>query len=151
MKAQYPDAPLLIGRNEAHLLGDPTANLSAPFGLPLTSPPADRLLDDGERLDLAGLAIEVRPRDPRLQPRLGRVRPRRWPTPGRPRRRRPVQAGSIGRTCGPGERGDFPQLASGIRSRLYSLPDATVIWPGHGPSTTVGTERRNNPFVRDQP
>ena len=146
MKARYPDAPLLIGRNEAHLLGDPTANLSAPFGLPLTSPPADRLVDDGERLDLAGLSMEVREIPGHSPGSVVFVFDGFDP---------PVVlggdvlfAGSIGRTdLG----GDFPRLASGIRSRLYSLPDATVVWPGHGPSTTVGAERRNNPFVRDRP
>ncbi len=146
MKARHPKVPLLIGRNEAHLLGDPAANLSAPFGLPLTSPPADRLLDDGERVDLAGLGFEVR-EIPGHSPGsvvfvFDDVDP-------------PVVlggdvlfAGSIGRTdLG----GDFPLLASGIRSRLYTLPDATVVWPGHGPSTTVGAERRDNPYVRDRP
>ena len=60
MKRAFPAAPLIIGRNEAHLLSDPNANLSAPFGLALTSPPADRLVADGERLEVAGLSFEVR-------------------------------------------------------------------------------------------
>ena len=54
-------------------------------------------------------------------------------------------AGSIGRTDLPG--GDFDTLARGIRSRIYSLPEATRILPGHGPETTVGREARSNPFV----
>src|SRR5207302_9985591 len=49
LKDTFPDVPLIIGRNEARLLIDAEANLSAPFGLALTSPPADRLVDDGER------------------------------------------------------------------------------------------------------
>ena len=53
-------------------------------------------------------------------------------------------AGSIGRTdLG----GDMPQLLRGIRAKLFSLPDNTVIYPGHGPATTVGAEKRSNPFV----
>ena len=60
MKAAFPGALLIIGRNDATMLGDAAANLSAPFGEPLTSPPADRLVDDGERLELAGLSFEVR-------------------------------------------------------------------------------------------
>ena len=47
-------------------------------------------------------------------------------------------AGSIGRTDFPGS--DFDTLASSIRNKLYSLPDETRIYPGHGPSSTVGTE-----------
>jgi len=53
-------------------------------------------------------------------------------------------AGSVGRTdLG----GNAAQLFSGIRSKLFSLPDGTLIFPGHGPPTTVGDEKRTNPFV----
>jgi glyoxylase-like metal-dependent hydrolase (beta-lactamase superfamily II) len=147
MKARHPAAPLVIGRNEARLLTDPLANLSALFGLPLTSPAADRLVDDGERLDLAGLSFEVREIPGHSPGSVVYVFDGADP---------PVVlggdvlfAGSIGRTDFPD--GDFHRLASGIRAKVYTLPDATVIWPGHGPSTTVGAERRNNPFVRDRP
>lgn len=56
-------------------------------------------------------------------------------------------AGSIGRTDLYG--GDFQLLEKSIRTQLYTLPDETVVWPGHGPKTTVGRERRSNPFVSD--
>jgi hypothetical protein len=52
---------------------------------------------------------------------------------------------SIGRTDFPD--GDFATLAHGIRDRLYTLPDDTVVFPGHGSPTTVGHEKRHNPFV----
>src|SRR5437763_1936843 len=42
LKRAFPQAPLIIGADEAHLLGDAEANLSAPFGMPVLSPPADR-------------------------------------------------------------------------------------------------------------
>jgi glyoxylase-like metal-dependent hydrolase (beta-lactamase superfamily II) len=54
-------------------------------------------------------------------------------------------AGSIGRTDLPG--GDTETLLTSIRERLLTLPDATVVHPGHGPATTIGEERRNNPFL----
>ena len=60
LKEAFPEAPLVIGRGDANMLVDAEANLSAPFGLALTSPPADRLVADGERLTLAGLTFEVR-------------------------------------------------------------------------------------------
>jgi len=55
--------------------------------------------------------------------------------------------GSIGRTDLPG--GDFAQLEKSIRSRIYALPEETTVFPGHGGVTTVGDERRGNPYVSD--
>jgi hydroxyacylglutathione hydrolase len=54
-------------------------------------------------------------------------------------------AGSIGRTDLPG--GDLETLLDGIRRELLTLPDETVVYSGHGPATTIGEERRNNPFL----
>jgi hydroxyacylglutathione hydrolase len=54
-------------------------------------------------------------------------------------------AGNVGRTDLPG--GDFAVLEKSIRSQIYTLPDATRVFPGHGPDTTVGEETINNPYV----
>ena len=54
--------------------------------------------------------------------------------------------GSIGRTDLPG--GDYATLLESIRRELLTLPDATVVYPGHGPATTIGAERRGNPFLQ---
>lgn len=51
----------------------------------------------------------------------------------------------VGRTDFPG--GSFQQLAAGIEKNLWPLPDATVIYPGHGDDTTIGRERAENPFL----
>jgi glyoxylase-like metal-dependent hydrolase (beta-lactamase superfamily II) len=56
--------------------------------------------------------------------------------------------GSIGRTDLPG--GNFDQIIDSIHSRLLPLPDETRVLTGHGSATTIGTERRNNPFLRGQ-
>lgn len=53
--------------------------------------------------------------------------------------------GSIGRTDLPG--GSFEQLAAAIRTQIYTLPEETVVYPGHGPKTTVGAEKKGNPYV----
>jgi glyoxylase-like metal-dependent hydrolase (beta-lactamase superfamily II) len=45
--------------------------------------------------------------------------------------------------------GDFNTLANSIRTRLYTLPDDTRVYSGHGPSTSVGEEKKNNPFVKE--
>lgn len=55
-------------------------------------------------------------------------------------------AGSVGRTDLPG--GSHPQLISSIKEKLLILPDDTVVLSGHGPATTVGREKRYNPFLR---
>lgn len=142
MKRAFPEAPLVIGRNEAHLLGDADANLSAAFGMSLLSPPADRLVADGERIEVAGLSFEVR-EVPGHSPGSVVFVCDQFDPPfvfgGDV-----LFAGSVGRTdLG----GDAEQLLSGIHARLLSLPDGTLVLPGHGPLTTIGQERRTNPFV----
>ena len=145
LRERRPALPILIGRDDATKLTDPAGNLSGAFGLALRSPPADRLLDDGESLELAGFAFTVVAipghsrghvvfRTDDTSPRLvfgGDV----------------LFLEGIGRTDFPD--GDFAALATGIRSGLYTLPDDTVVFPGHGDTTTVGHERRHNPFVAD--
>jgi glyoxylase-like metal-dependent hydrolase (beta-lactamase superfamily II) len=147
LRDQWPRLPILIGRGDASKLGDPAGNLSGAFGIALKSPPADRLLDDEETLDLAGFAISVFEipghssghvvyRIDGCKPTLvfgGDV----------------LFRGSIGRTDFPD--GSFDALAAGIRHRLYALPDDTIVFPGHGEETTVGHERRHNPFVPGAP
>ena len=55
-------------------------------------------------------------------------------------------AGSVGRTDLPG--GNRDELTQSIRAQIYTLPDDTAVLPGHGPATTVGVEKRTNPYVR---
>jgi glyoxylase-like metal-dependent hydrolase (beta-lactamase superfamily II) len=143
VKAAFPEAPLIIGASEQHLLTDADANLSAPFGLPVTSPPADRVVREGETVEAAGVRLEVLDvpgHSPghvvyllRGEPCLvfgGDV----------------LFRGGIGRFDFPGS--DGAKLFDGIRRKLYTLPPDTVVYPGHGPVTTIGHERRTNPFVR---
>jgi hydroxyacylglutathione hydrolase len=54
--------------------------------------------------------------------------------------------GSIGRTDIPGA--SFETLEESIRTKLYSLPEDVIVYPGHGDSTTIGDERKSNPFVK---
>ena len=56
-----------------------------------------------------------------------------------------LMAGSIGRTDIPG--GSTPELIASIRAKLLALPDATVVYTGHGPQTTIADERAYNPFL----
>lgn len=142
-KQRWPDCPLIIGAGDAPKLTDPQQNLSAAFGIGLVSPPADRTVSGGDVLDLAGIQWTVRD------------------TPGHSSGHivfialdaAPVLvlggdvlfSGSIGRS-------DFPDsdpgaLFASIHEQLFCLPDDAVVLSGHGPPTTIGHEKRTNPFV----
>lgn len=144
LKKHWPTCPVVIGQGDAPKLGDARENLSADFGIPLVSPPADVTVKDGETYSAAGIDWKV------------------LEIPGHTaghvvylcEERRPAKvfvgdvifAGSIGRTDFPD--GDFPKLVQGIQEKLFRLSDETELYPGHGPPTTVGKEKRSNPFVR---
>jgi hydroxyacylglutathione hydrolase len=144
MKKHFPAAPLLIGEKDAPMLTDARLNLSAPFGIPMISPPADQLLKDGEELHLAGIHWKVRDLPGHSSGHVVFM----------------VQsgeqvvvfggdtlfAGGIGRSDFPG--GSEKQLLDGIRNVLFTLPDDTVVLPGHGEGTTVGEEKATNPYLR---
>ena len=143
VKHAFPDAPLIIGRGDAPLLTDAELNLSAPFGMAVISPQADRLVQEGDVVEAAGLRLEVLEIPGHSPGHVAFVV-----------RTEPVTVfggdvlfrGGIGRCDFPG--GDQDLLLQGIRDKLYTLPDDTVIYPGHGPVTTVRHEKRTNPFVQ---
>ncbi len=144
LKTAYADAPLIIGRGEAHLLSDARENLSAPFGMPIVSPPADRTVVEGDVLEFAGIPLEVLD-VPGHSP--GHVVYLFRDTP-------PVLFGGDVLFRGSVGRVDFPHsnprlLFDGIRNKLFALPADTVVYSGHGPTTTVGFEKSTNPFVGD--
>lgn len=143
LKSLWPDCPVVIGRGDAEMLVDPEKNLSGQFGLPYSCDPADRLLDDGELYSAAGFTFETREIPGHSPGHVVFVV--QEATPGVVLGGDVLFRGSIGRTDFP--RGDFEQLASGIRAKLYTLPDDVVVYPGHGPSTTIGREKATNPFV----
>jgi glyoxylase-like metal-dependent hydrolase (beta-lactamase superfamily II) len=59
-----------------------------------------------------------------------------------------IFAGSVGRYDLPG--GDFAVLERSIREQVYTLPEGTTLYPGHGSTTTVAQEKSSNPFVRPE-
>ena len=142
VRSHWPQIPILIHAAEQRFLTEPLLNLSIALDQPIVAPEATGKLDHGQTLDLDGFPFEVRH------------------TPGHsPGGVSLVQhdhqvviagdclfAGSVGRT-------DFPTsdpatLIDSIRTQLYTLPDETSVLPGHGPATTIGAEKKNNPFVR---
>ena len=143
MKERWPDCPLVIGAGDVHLLTDAELNLSAPFGFAITSPPADRTVRDNDIFESAGFELEVR-EAPGHSP--GHVvflwkGAEPWVVFGGD----VLFAGSIGRYDLPG--GDAQQLVRSIHDQLFTLPDDTIVLPGHGEATTIGREKRTNPYV----
>lgn len=146
LKQRWPDCRIVIGHAEAPKLTDPDLNLSSAFGLGVVSPPADVLVRDGETFSAAGFELEVREIPGHSAGHVVYV----W------RGTEPavvfvgdvIFSGSVGRTDFPD--GDFKQLASGIRLKLFTLSEDTTLLSGHGPSTTVGREKRGNPFVGEE-
>lgn len=132
-------ALLAVHRAEAEWLADPSANLSDMLGSPIISPPADILLEDNESLHVGELELKV------------------LHTPGHSPGsvcfvvNNSVFCGDlvfregVGRTDLPG--GDMGQLVHSIRHRILTLPEDTVLYPGHGPSTTVGYEKQTDLFL----
>lgn len=102
-------------------------------------PPVDRPLEDGGRVRFGACELEVRYTPGHAPGHVVLV------GDGLALVGDCVFAGSIGRTDLPG--GDFQRLMRSIRERILSLPDETVLHPGHGPETTVGHERATNPFL----
>lgn len=136
LRRQYPQIRVYIHKLDAAMLADPRANLSVLVGMTFRATPADVLLEDNDAVDLAGIRLKV------------------LHTPGHTpggiclyaEAEGLVFAGDtlfadgIGRTDFPGGDGDL--LIASIRTRLFVLPEATAVYPGHGMRTTIGRERR---------
>ncbi|MEV4224183.1 MULTISPECIES: MBL fold metallo-hydrolase [unclassified Nonomuraea] len=142
------DVPAWIHPEDRHLLSDPAAGWSPTSaslfgGITLSEPDDVRELSDGAVLELAGMEFTVDH------------------TPGHTRGsvsfRLPADeimfagdllfAGSIGRTDLPG--GDYPTILRSLAAKCLTLPDDTVVLPGHGPQTTIGHERATNPYLKE--
>jgi len=148
LRAKYPDIIVYIHKLDAETLTDPTSNLS--FMLDSADSQADRsfstekadyLADEPEVIEAAGIKLKV------------------LHTPGHTpggmclyaEKENAVFVGdtlfadSVGRTDFPG--GNMRQLIEGIKTKLLTLPDDTVVYPGHGNRTTIGREKTHNPFL----
>ena len=132
--------PVYAQEKEAAVLRDEAVNLSMNYGAGIRLE-ADQLLKDGEELDLAGFRIKV------LHTPGHTVGGACYYLPGEHYlfSGDSLFAGSVGRTDFPG--GSMSTLIRAIREKLMSLPDDTVVLPGHGPSSDIGTERQTNYYL----
>ena len=136
----FPDAKVVVNTNEKPMLEDPRANQSLMFGSPQTVS-GDIFVNDGDELEVGNLKLKF------------------IFTPGHTpggmciyvESENVLFSGdtlfrqSIGRTDFPG--GSFKDLADAVHTKLFILPDETVVLPGHMGQTSIGFEKGNNPFV----
>ncbi|WP_300461729.1 MBL fold metallo-hydrolase [Desulfobacula sp.] len=111
------------------------------FGMSVEdSPPADILLKDGDEITFGDITLKVIHTPGHSKGGVCLY------TAGHLFAGDTLFAGSIGRTDLEG--GDYDTLISSIKNRLLSLDENTLVYTGHGPETTIGNERRMNPFLR---
>jgi glyoxylase-like metal-dependent hydrolase (beta-lactamase superfamily II) len=135
---QATDAELLIHRADAPMIMH-QGRESGAWGMEIqNSPPPDRYIKEGDIIAFGDISLKV------------------LETPGHSGGGIALAvnkmvfvgdalfAGSIGRTDFPG--GDYEGLIRGVRTKIFTLGDDVVVYPGHGPHTTVGQEKRYNPF-----
>lgn len=147
IKKRFEDIQIFVHEADAEMLVDAEKNGSALFGFSILAPSADQLLKDGNEILLG-------------ESRFGIIH-----TPGHTRGGISIYwagtdllagmvftgdalfAGGIGRYDLPG--GDEQTLLTAIREKLLTLPDDTLILPGHGPTTTVLREKQTNPYFEE--
>ncbi len=142
LRQSYPHIKVYIHKLDAGMLTGTMSNLSELTGRPFSTGSADFFLEEGGTIELAGIKLKV------------------FHSPGHT----PggiclysedeaivfvgdtLFADSVGRTDFPG--GSMSQLIKSIKEKLLTLPDETVVYPGHGPATTIAQEKAYNPFLR---
>jgi hydroxyacylglutathione hydrolase len=142
LHAAFAEAQIIAPRDERHMLNNAEANMSARFGFPVTIPEADRLVDPDDTLSLGDLEWKVLDVSGHSPGGLAYY----CPEVGVVFAGDALFAGSIGRYDFPGSSRE--RLLKNIQERLLTLPDQTVLYSGHGPTTTIGHEREHNWVLR---
>jgi glyoxylase-like metal-dependent hydrolase (beta-lactamase superfamily II) len=139
--SEYPDATFIAPEGDTYLMYQGRDNkwIAANFGLSGVCPEAHKLVNEGDEIVLGGTVFRV------------------ISTPGHTEggicfaTDREVFSGdtlfrlSVGNSNL--ETGNFETMVSSIKDKLYTLDDEMIVYPGHGPATTIGYEKKANPFV----
>lgn len=133
-------ARVMIHPGDAHCLTDNRRNLSEYMGTPLSCSAADEAATPGRIIPLGNHSVRVIS-TPGHTPGGICLLAEKFLISGDT-----LFELSIGRTDFPG--GNHQEIVRSIQTQLFTLPDDTVVFPGHGPRTTIGMEKKNNPFVR---
>ena len=137
---EVTDADLLIHPEDAPMLAELNRAASS-FGLSAeNSPDADRYINDGDEVSFGSITLKVIHTPGHSRGGICLY------TPGHLFVGDTLFAGSIGRTDLPG--GNYDTLIASIKEKLLVFDDNTIVYPGHGPETTIGREKKINPFLR---
>ncbi len=146
LRERWPEVKIAVGRGDGRALTNPMVNQSFFIGLTIKAPKADRLLEDGDTAEAGDVKLKVLA-TPGHTP--GGICLFAEDIGGKPA----LFSGdtlfkeSVGRCDIAG--GDWKKLIESIRKKLFVLPDKTVVHPGHGPSTTIGHEKKHNPVISE--
>lgn len=151
IKSVCPQCVVYVGKNDAGKLLSAEGNLSAEFDWPMTIDAADHEVREGDTITAAGLNFSVLDvpghSAGHVAYKLETTNPETGETEGDETYLFVgdiIFAGSIGRTDFPD--GNSRQLFEGIRTKIFTLSDDVILYPGHGPKTTVGVQKNTNPF-----
>jgi len=149
IKARHGGARLCCPAADADMLGDAELNMSASFGMMLIGPQPDELLAPGGVISIGSSQWQILDTSGHSPGGISYYCSDAGPpAAGVVLTGDALFCGGIGRTDIPGAQYDL--LVKNIREQLLSLPDRTKVLPGHGPATTIGRERRTNPFVGER-
>ena len=132
-------APLYIHKEDASLLSGLFTQLARLSGIKSSTSKPDHFLKEGDILPLGDTSLKVIHTPGHTRGGICLLAPEALFSGDT------LFAGSIGRTDLPG--GSLPVLLRSIRDKLFSLPENTKVYPGHGPQTTIGEEKSSNPFL----
>lgn len=138
IKERY-QIPVWIHEGEAHMLTDPRANLSIYLGVEIIAPAADHTFTEQETLTFSGKEIQIIETEGHSPMGCCFLIDNHLIAGDA------LFRGSIGRTDFPG--GSHETLIMRIKEKLFTLPSETIVYPGHGPNTTIGYEIAHNPFL----
>lgn len=136
------NAPILIHKGDALMLTDSNRNMSAWAGIPVTAPEADQFIADGDLIECGAVRLKVLHTPGHSPGGISLVGDDFVITGDL------LFAGSVGRTDFPGSSPDV--LMKSIKDKILPLGDRFKIYPGHGPSSTIGMERKTNFFLNQR-
>ncbi len=135
-------ADICIHRADSEMLIDSRKNFSDLMVTPVTSPPADRLLNDGDIINVGELKLKVIHTPGHSPGGISLV------SDGLVFTGDTLFAGSVGRWDFPGA--SYNLLLASVRNKLLVLDEDMIVYPGHGPVSNIGTEKKENPFFANR-